>query len=74
MGRLVQTTLKAPLANEILFGKLIHGGIAHVDVKDGAIDISCDSAPAPELEDEDEAPPSKPPPPPPPRKAREPVN
>jgi ATP-dependent Clp protease ATP-binding subunit ClpA len=73
MARLVQTTLKAPLANEILFGKLVHGGIAHIDVKDGAIDISCESAPAPEAEDEDAAP-SKKPPPPPPRKAREPVN
>ena len=29
MARLVQTTLKAPLANEILFGKLRVGGIAH---------------------------------------------
>jgi ATP-dependent Clp protease ATP-binding subunit ClpA len=42
MARLVQSTLKAPLANEILFGKLINGGVAHVDVKDGQIDITCD--------------------------------
>ncbi|HWO26497.1 MAG TPA: ATP-dependent Clp protease ATP-binding subunit ClpA [Kofleriaceae bacterium] len=74
MARLVQTTLKAPLANEILFGKLVHGGIAHIDVKDGAIDISCEGAPAPESEEEAAAPTKKPPPPPPPRKAREPVN
>jgi ATP-dependent Clp protease ATP-binding subunit ClpA len=72
MARLVQTTLKAPLANEILFGKLVHGGIAHIGVKDSAIDISCEGAPAPELEDDE--PPPKRPPPPPPRKAREPVN
>ena len=48
MARLVQTTLKAPLANEILFGKLVDGGIAHVDVKDGAIAIECEPAGAAE--------------------------
>jgi ATP-dependent Clp protease ATP-binding subunit ClpA len=42
MARLVQNTLKAPLANEILFGKLAAGGIAHVDVKAGEIDIRCE--------------------------------
>ncbi|MBX3154830.1 MAG: ATP-dependent Clp protease ATP-binding subunit ClpA [Deltaproteobacteria bacterium] len=45
MARLVQSTLKAPLANEILFGKLANGGVAHVDVIDGAIDIRCEPAP-----------------------------
>ena len=44
MGRLVQTTLKAPLANEILLGKLTGGGVAHVDVKDGEIAIACVAA------------------------------
>ncbi|MDX2088129.1 MAG: ATP-dependent Clp protease ATP-binding subunit ClpA [Kofleriaceae bacterium] len=39
MARLVQSTLKAPLANEILFGKLTNGGIAFVDVVDGKIVI-----------------------------------
>jgi len=41
MGRLVQSTLKGPLANEILFGKLVDGGTARIDLKDGAIDIDC---------------------------------
>jgi len=41
MGRLVQSTLKGPLANEILFGKLVNGGTARIDLKDGAIDIAC---------------------------------
>ncbi|MEP6864937.1 MAG: ATP-dependent Clp protease ATP-binding subunit ClpA [Deltaproteobacteria bacterium] len=41
MSRLVQNTLKAPLANEILFGKLTAGGTANVDVKDGSIVIDC---------------------------------
>jgi ATP-dependent Clp protease ATP-binding subunit ClpA len=48
MGRLVQSTLKAPLANEILFGKLANGGIARIDVQDGAIDIRCEPAKADE--------------------------
>ena len=39
MARLVQNTLKAPLAEEILFGKLENGGTAHVDVKDDEIVI-----------------------------------
>ena len=46
MARLVQNTLKAPLANEILFGKLIDGGIAFVDAKNGEIVIRCESLPA----------------------------
>jgi ATP-dependent Clp protease ATP-binding subunit ClpA len=41
MARLVQSTLKAPLANEILFGKLTEGGTAYIDIKDGKIDVSC---------------------------------
>jgi ATP-dependent Clp protease ATP-binding subunit ClpA len=45
MARLVQSTLKAPLANEILFGKLMTGGTAHIDVKDGKIDIRCEPRP-----------------------------
>ena len=46
MARLVQSTLKAPLANEILFGKLTTGGTAWIDVKDGQIDIRCEPAEA----------------------------
>jgi ATP-dependent Clp protease ATP-binding subunit ClpA len=42
MERLVQSTLKAPLANEILFGKLATGGTAFVDLVDGKIDIRCE--------------------------------
>jgi ATP-dependent Clp protease ATP-binding subunit ClpA len=40
MARLIQSTLKAPLANEILFGALQQGGVAHIDVKDGEIALS----------------------------------
>jgi len=46
MARLVQSTLKAPLANEILFGKLANGGTVTVDVVDGEIDIKSEPAPA----------------------------
>ena len=42
MARLVQTALKAPLANEILFGKLANGGTAHIDVVDGKIAVRCE--------------------------------
>ena len=43
MERLVQTTLKAPLANEILFGKLTAGGTARIDVKDGEITVEAEA-------------------------------
>ena len=42
MARLVQSTLKAPLANEILFGKLVDGGVANVELVDGKIEIVCE--------------------------------
>jgi ATP-dependent Clp protease ATP-binding subunit ClpA len=59
MARLIANTLKAPLANEILFGKLVNGGTAFVDVKDGEIVLSYESAPAPEG-DAPATPPSRP--------------
>ncbi len=37
MARLIQKNIKEPLAEEILFGKLEHGGRAVVDVKDNAL-------------------------------------
>jgi ATP-dependent Clp protease ATP-binding subunit ClpA len=35
MARLIQDKVKQPLAEELLFGKLAHGGEVHVKVKDG---------------------------------------
>jgi len=35
MGRLVQEKIKQPLAEELLFGKLVHGGEVKVRIKDG---------------------------------------
>jgi ATP-dependent Clp protease ATP-binding subunit ClpA len=36
MGRLVQEKIKQPLAEELLFGKLMHGGEVKVRIKDNA--------------------------------------
>ncbi|WP_397575538.1 ATP-dependent Clp protease ATP-binding subunit ClpA [Sphingorhabdus sp.] len=36
MGRLIQEKIKQPLAEELLFGKLVHGGEVAVRMKDGA--------------------------------------
>jgi ATP-dependent Clp protease ATP-binding subunit ClpA len=45
MARVIQQTLKAPLANEVLFGKLSNGGVAHVEVDErGEIAIRCEPA------------------------------
>jgi ATP-dependent Clp protease ATP-binding subunit ClpA len=37
MGRLIQEKIKQPLAEELLFGKLVHGGEVFVHMKDGAL-------------------------------------
>jgi ATP-dependent Clp protease ATP-binding subunit ClpA len=37
MGRLIQEKVKQPLAEELLFGKLVHGGEVVVKMKDGAL-------------------------------------
>ena len=36
MARLIQDKIKQPLAEELLFGKLAHGGEVHVSIKDEA--------------------------------------
>jgi ATP-dependent Clp protease ATP-binding subunit ClpA len=36
MGRLVQEKIKQPLAEELLFGKLVNGGEVSVRIKDNA--------------------------------------
>ncbi|OYX52308.1 MAG: ATP-dependent Clp protease ATP-binding subunit ClpA [Sphingomonas sp. 32-66-10] len=37
MGRLIQEKIKQPLAEELLFGKLVHGGEVEVKLKDKAL-------------------------------------
>jgi ATP-dependent Clp protease ATP-binding subunit ClpA len=39
MGRLIQEKVKQPLAEELLFGKLVHGGEVSVKLKDGALNF-----------------------------------
>ena len=45
MGRLVQEKIKQPLAEELLFGKLIHGGEVKVFIKDNALAFEITGAP-----------------------------
>ena len=37
MGRLIQEKIKQPLAEELLFGKLVNGGEVKVHMKEGAL-------------------------------------
>ncbi|MFC3582035.1 ATP-dependent Clp protease ATP-binding subunit ClpA [Sphingomonas hylomeconis] len=45
MGRLIQEKIKQPLAEELLFGKLVHGGEVSVKMKDGALSFEITPAP-----------------------------
>jgi ATP-dependent Clp protease ATP-binding subunit ClpA len=42
MSRLIQQKIKEPLADELLFGKLEHGGTVIVEEKDGEIKLTCE--------------------------------
>jgi ATP-dependent Clp protease ATP-binding subunit ClpA len=42
MARLIQTEIKAPAAEEILFGKLQTGGTVRVDEKEGKLELQFD--------------------------------
>ncbi|KQR83208.1 ATP-dependent Clp protease ATP-binding subunit ClpA [Sphingomonas sp. Leaf343] len=44
MGRLIQEKIKQPLAEELLFGKLVHGGEVTVRMKDGALSFGIEPA------------------------------
>jgi ATP-dependent Clp protease ATP-binding subunit ClpA len=45
MGRLMQEKIKQPLAEELLFGKLVHGGEVKVRIKDNAPAFEISPAP-----------------------------
>ena len=45
MARLIQEKVKQPLAEELLFGKLVHGGEVHVSVKEDALAFELTPAP-----------------------------
>jgi ATP-dependent Clp protease ATP-binding subunit ClpA len=45
MARLIQEKVKQPLAEELLFGKLAHGGEVHVSLKENALSFELTPAP-----------------------------
>ncbi|EIZ81099.1 ATP-dependent Clp protease ATP-binding subunit ClpA [Novosphingobium sp. Rr 2-17] len=45
MGRVIQEKVKQPLAEELLFGKLAHGGEVHVSIKEDALNFELTPAP-----------------------------
>jgi ATP-dependent Clp protease ATP-binding subunit ClpA len=45
MARIIQDKIKRPLADELLFGKLLAGGRVNVDVKDGELVIDVQAEP-----------------------------
>ncbi len=49
LGRVIQEHIKKPLAEELLFGELIKGGIVKVGVKDGKIDLAYEAPQNPRL-------------------------
>jgi len=49
LGRVIQEQIKKPLAEELLFGKLVKGGIVKVAVRDGEISLRVESAQAPRI-------------------------
>ena len=44
MSRLIQEKIKQPLAEELLFGKLVHGGEVTVKMKEGALSFAIEPA------------------------------
>ena len=45
MARIIQERIKRPLADELLFGKLVGGGRVNVDVKDGELVVDVQAEP-----------------------------
>ena len=53
LGRVIQEHIKKPLAEELLFGKLVHGGSVKVSLKDDKLEFEYTAAPAPVMADPD---------------------
>jgi ATP-dependent Clp protease ATP-binding subunit ClpA len=49
LGRVIQEHIKKPLAEELLFGKLMKGGVVRVALKDDAIDLQIEEPQKPRL-------------------------
>jgi ATP-dependent Clp protease ATP-binding subunit ClpA len=54
LARVIQEHIKKPLAEELLFGKLVKGGSVKVTLKDGKLDFEIIEAPLPALPKPDE--------------------
>ena len=50
LGRVIQEHIKKPLAEELLFGKLMKGGVVRVRLKDDAIDLQIEEPQKPRLD------------------------
>ncbi len=57
LGRVIQEHIKKPLAEELLFGKLMKGGIVKVGVKKGALDLKYESPAQGRISDSGDKPP-----------------
>ena len=57
LGRVIQEHIKKPLAEELLFGKLMKGGLVKVGVKNGALDLRYTGPEAPRISDKGDKPP-----------------
>ncbi|BCS31094.1 ATPase AAA [Luteitalea sp. TBR-22] len=51
LARVIQTEVRDPLTDEILFGRLEHGGSVTIGLKDGALTFDIVSTPAPAAKD-----------------------
>ena len=45
LSRIIQEKVKRPLAEELLFGRLVNGGLVHVGMKDGDLSFAFEEAP-----------------------------
>ncbi|SEV92792.1 ATP-dependent Clp protease ATP-binding subunit ClpA [Cognatiyoonia koreensis] len=57
LGRVIQENIKKPLAEELLFGKLMKGGLVKVGVKDGKLDLRIQKPEQARLQDKGNKPP-----------------
>ena len=49
LGRVIQEHIKKPLAEELLFGKLVKGGVVKVGVKNGALEMRLEGPESPRI-------------------------